>query len=50
MALRNGTLEQPLQPKPHYGNSDAMVKRYAHLTEGHTASVVARMTQRFMSA
>ena len=28
----------------------AMVKRYAHLTEGHTASVVARMTERFMAA
>ena len=28
----------------------AMVKRYAHLTEGHTASVIARMTKRFMTA
>ncbi len=27
----------------------AMVKRYADLTEGHTAKVVARMTDRFMS-
>lgn len=28
----------------------AMVKRYAHLIEGHTASVVARMTGRYLAA
>ncbi len=28
----------------------AMVKRYAHLTDGHAASVVARMTETFLAA
>ena len=28
----------------------AMVKRYAHLTDGHTRNVVARMTESFLAA
>ena len=28
----------------------AMVKRYAHLTEGHTMNVIAKMTERFLAA
>ncbi|MCP3956417.1 MAG: site-specific integrase [bacterium] len=48
LAMSGATLAELAEALGH--KTFAMVKRYAHLTEGHTASVVARMTQRFVAA
>ena len=47
LAMSGATLAELAEAMGH--KTFAMVKRYAHLTEGHTARVVARMTQRFMA-
>ena len=46
LAMSGATLAELAEALGH--RSLTMVKRYAHLTEGHTVSVVARMTERFM--
>ena len=48
LAMSGATLAELAEALGH--KSLAMVKRYAHLTEGHTASVIARMTSRFVEA
>ncbi len=48
LAMSGATLAELAEALGH--KTLAMVKRYAHLTEGHTASVVARMTERFLAA
>ncbi len=48
LAMSGATLAELAEALGH--KTLAMVKRYAHLTEGHTAGVVARMTERFMAA
>lgn len=48
LAMSGATLAELAEALGH--KTLAMVKRYAHMTEGHTASVVARMTERFMAA
>ena len=48
LAMSGATLAELAEALGH--KTLAMVKRYAHLTEGHTANVVARMTERFMAA
>lgn len=48
LAMSGATLAELAEAMGH--KTLAMVKRYAHLTEGHTANVVARMTERFMAA
>jgi integrase len=47
LAMSGATLAELAEALGH--RSLMMVKRYAHLTEGHTANVVARMTERFMA-
>ncbi len=46
LAMSGATLAELAEALGH--KTLAMVKRYAHLTEGHTAGVVARMNQRFL--
>lgn len=48
LAMSGATLAELAEAMGH--KTLQMVKRYAHLTEGHTAGVVARMTERFMAA
>lgn len=48
LAMSGATLAELAEAMGH--KTLSMVKRYAHLTEGHTANVVARMTERFMAA
>ncbi len=48
LAMSGATLAELAEALGH--KTLVMVKRYAHLTEGHTANVVARMTERFMAA
>ncbi len=48
LAMSGATLAELAEALGH--KTLAMVKRYAHLTEGHTANVIARMTERFMVA
>ena len=48
LAMSGATLAELAEAMGH--KTLAMVKRYAHLTEGHTASVVARMTEQFLNA
>jgi integrase len=48
LAMSGATLAELAEALGH--KTLLMVKRYAHLTEGHTAGVVARMTERFMAA
>ena len=48
LAMTGATLAELAEAMGH--KTLAMVKRYAHLTEGHTASVVARMTERFLAS
>lgn len=46
LAMSGATLAELAEAMGH--KTLSMVKRYAHMTEGHTVSVVARMTERFM--
>ena len=48
LAMSGATLAELAEAMGH--KTLQMVKRYAHPTEGHTAGVVARMTERFMAA
>ncbi len=48
LAMSGATLAELAEALGH--KTLAMVKRYAHLTEGHTMNVIARMTERFMAA
>ncbi len=48
LAMSGATLAELAEAMGH--KTLAMVKRYAHLTDGHTASVVARMTANFLAA
>lgn len=48
LAMSGATLAELAEAMGH--KTLAMVKRYAHLTDGHTANVVARMTERFLAA
>ena len=48
LAMSGATLAELAEALGH--KTLTMVKRYAHLTEGHTMSVIARMTERFMTA
>ena len=48
LAMTGATLAELAEALGH--RSFTMVKRYAHLTEGHTMSVISRMTERFMAA
>ena len=48
LAMSGATLAELAEALGH--KTLAMVKRYAHLTEGHTMGVIARMTDRFMAA
>ena len=47
LAMSGATLAELAEALGH--KTLVMVKRYTHLTEGHTASVVARMTEQFLS-
>ena len=46
LAMSGATLAELAEALGH--KSLSMVKRYAHLAEGHTVSVIARMTERFI--
>ena len=48
LAMSGATLAELAEALGH--KTLSMVKRYAHLTEGHTMNVVSRMTERFMAA
>ncbi len=48
LAMSGATLAELAEALGH--KTLSMVGRYAHLTEGHTTSVVARMTDRFLAA
>ena len=48
LAMSGATLAELAEAMGH--KSLSMVKRYAHMTEGHVSSVVARMTERFLAA
>lgn len=48
LAMSGATLAELAEAMGH--KTLAMVKRYAHMTQGHTASVVARMTEKFIAA
>lgn len=48
LAMSGATLAELAEAMGH--KTLVMVKRYAHLTEGHTMGVIARMTERFMAA
>lgn len=48
LAMNGATLAEIAEVLGH--KTLAMVKRYSHLTESHTASVVARMNERFIRA
>ena len=48
LAMNGATLAELAEALGH--KTFEMVKRYAHLTEGHTARVVASMTERFLAA
>ena len=51
LAMSGATLAELAELAEALGHRTlAMVKRYAHLTEGHTMNVIARMTERFMAA
>ncbi len=47
LAMSGATLAELAEAMGH--KTLAMVKRYAHLTEGHTMGVIARMTERFLA-
>jgi integrase len=47
LAMSGATLAEIAEVLGH--KTLAMVKRYAHLTEQHTSSVVARMNERFLA-
>lgn len=48
LAMSGATLAELAEAMGH--KTLAMVKRYAHLTEGHTKRVIARMNRQFLSA
>ncbi|MCP3963686.1 MAG: site-specific integrase [bacterium] len=48
LAMSGATLAELAEALGH--KTLAMVKRYAHLTEGHTMNVIASMTERFLAA